>query len=521
MRGDTIVAVGSHGEAAGAVSAAAEIVDLGGNTLLPGLIDSHVHPVEGGRMLRAADAGGKIVSVVGLAAFASEALKTGRGVRGDVLEIVGVPLSAWSHVNELNRRFNEGAFASRAVFLFGLDGHTGWANRTMRQKARLDRAFLAQLSEAERKNYGVDTDGNPQGFVMEAGVGVVRRAIPRPSERDVIENGRVGIQHLHSFGITSWIDAGARRGILAIYRALAARGHLTGRVAAFVPLNPDSAQLDAEQLQQALALRKEFSGVSGLTVSGVKVFADGVAEHPAQTAAMSTPYLGTGGKRGDLLFAPRQFADVCTRADREKLIVHVHAIGDRAVTEALNGIEAARNANGNSGLPHTITHLQFIHPADFPRFRQLGVVAAFQLLWASAGADTIDLVQPYVVPEIYRWQYPARSLLHAGAIVAGGSDWFVSSPNPFEAMCQAGTRRGPKGVLDSNQRMPREAMLYAYTRNAAMAMNQLGRVGSIEVGKKADLTLVDGDVLTIPAVDLKKVRVVWTMVGGKAIYRAR
>ena len=126
--------------------------------------------------------------------------------------------------------------------------------------------------------------------------------------------------------------------------------------------------------------------------------------------------------------------------------------GDRAVKESLNGIEAARKANGDSHLPHTLTHIQLADPEDFPRFRQLGVIAALQLFWANAGQETIELVKPYIDPELYRWQYPARSLLDAGATISGASDWFVSTPNVFAAIYQAETRKGTEGVLDPAQK---------------------------------------------------------------------
>jgi hypothetical protein len=144
-----------------------------------------------------------------------------------------------------------------------------------------------------------------------------------------------------------------------------------------------------------------------------------------------------------LLFDPKRFAQLAIAADKLGLIVHVHAIGDRAVTEALNGIEAARKANGPSGLPHTITHVQFMQPEDFPRFRRLGVIAALQLFWASANSDAIELLKPYLDPAIFRWQYPARSLLDNGAIISGASDWPVSTANVFLAIYQAETRKGP------------------------------------------------------------------------------
>jgi hypothetical protein len=243
-----------------------------------------------------------------------------------------------------------------------------------------------------------------------------------------------------------------------------------------------------------------------------------VVEFPSQTANLSKPYKNTG-VNGDLLFEPEKFAELCIAADKQGLIIHVHAIGDGAVTAALNGIAAARKANGNSGLPHTITHEQFVMPADFPRFHELGVISALQLLWAAAEPDTIEIVKPYVDAEIYKWQYPARSILDNGGVISGASDWPVSSSNVFWGIYQAETRKGVEGVLDAAQEMPREAMFYAYTRNSARAMKLLERIGSLAPGKRADLVLIDRDVLTASPEDMKDAKILWTIVGGKTVYQ--
>jgi hypothetical protein len=200
------------------------------------------------------------------------------------------------------------------------------------------------------------------------------------------------------------------------------------------------------------------------------------------------------------------------------LSVHIHAIGDLAVKDSLDAFEAARTANPSSKLPFTLTHAQFVDPEDIPRFAKLKVTAALQLLWALADPSTNEIVKPYIDPAIYRTMYPARALLDSGAMIAGASDWPVSSANPFLAIYQAETRRGAQGVLDETQRMPREAMLYAYTRNSARVLDMDDQIGSIAVGKLADLVLVDRDVLTVTAEDLKDAKVLWTMFGGKVVY---
>jgi predicted amidohydrolase YtcJ len=518
IRGDKIVAVGSLAEVLLASGRNAEGIDLHGNFLLPGLIDSHVHPIQGGLTLTGADVGDQELSLDELVSFATDAKKTGKGTRGDVLSISGLPSVYWLKTNDLNSRFNNGDYADLPVFLAGSDGHTSWANRALLRRAGITKEFLSHLSAEERAYYGLEPTGDPNGFAVDAGMDKISTVVPEPSPQQLLAGGSAAVQFLHSLGITAWLDAMADRPLLLTYQSLAQRGELTAHVAAFPVVNPRNDP--TKELEAVQKLRQEFANIPNLTIPGIKVFADGVLEYPSQTASLTKPYRNTG-RPGDLLFDPARFAELATAADKQGLVVHVHALGDRAVKEALNGIEAARKANGNSGLPHTLTHIQLADPEDFPRFRQLGVIAALQLLWATAESDTIELIKPYVDPELYRWQYPARSLLDAGAVISGASDWFVSSPNVFKAIYQAETRKGPEGVLDATQRMPREAMLYAYTRNSARALNQQDKIGSLAPGMQADLVLVDRDVLTVTPEELKDTKVLWTMFGGVTVYRVQ
>jgi len=516
IRDDKIVAVGSRAEVAKSVGEGAESVDLQGHCLLPGLIDSHQHAIDGGVTLITADVGDKVHSIDDLVAFAAEAKKNGRGMRGDALYITGLSLGFWSKTEKLNARFSAGDYANQPVLLAGYDGHTGWANRTMLRRAGVTKDFLSHLSETARRYYGYGPGLEPNGFVVDPGLDNVSAKLPDYTPEQYLQAGRAAVQYNYRLGITAWLDPAATVADLQAYRRLAEQGELNVRVAAFPVVDPRS---DSDQLAMVEKLRQEFKNVPNLTIPGFKVFADGVVEIPAQTAAMSKPYRNTG-TNGELLFDPARFAALVTAADKRSLIVHVHAIGDKAVNEVLNGFEAARNANGNSGLPHTITHVQFASPTDIPRFRQLGVIAALQLFWATGEEDSIELVKPYIDPVIYEWMYPARSLLDSGATISGASDWPVSTANVFQAIYQAETRKGPEGVLNAAERVPREAMLYAYTRNSARAMNQQDRIGSILPGKQADLVLVDRDVLTVPAEQLKDTKVLWTMIAGKTVYGA-
>lgn len=516
IRGDKIVAAGTLPEVLKSVSAGAERVDLQGATLFPGFIDSHSHSVEGGLGLISADVSDKVQSIDQLPPFVAEAKSSGKGMMGNILEVDGMPLEFWSHTDDLNAKFSTGPYQDQAVFLRGMDGHTGWANVALLKQAGITPTFLKGLSADARRYYGVGKDFQPNGFLVDFGVEKVEVLLPKPSDDRLLAAGRAALRYNYSLGITAWLDPLADPDVLRTYKLLADHGELTSQIAAFPRVLSKDPPAELAEVQK---IRETYKDVANLHITGIKIFADGVVEYPSQTANLTQPYKNTG-HNGELLFDPQKFAELCIAADKAGLIIHVHALGDGAVKAALDGIAAARKANGNSGLPDTLTHEQFIDPPDFPRFRELGVISALQLLWAEASPDTIELVKPYVAPEIYKWQYPARSVLDNGGIISGASDWPVSSANVFRGIYQAETRKGSEGVLDASQDMPRMAMLYAYTRNSAMAMNMLDSMGTISPGKRADLILIDRDVLTDSPEEMREAKILWTMVAGKTVYRA-
>jgi predicted amidohydrolase YtcJ len=516
IRGGKVLAVGSLPEVLKSVSPNAERMDLDGNTLFPGFIDSHSHSIDGGLNLIGADATDKVSSLDQLPAFVEGAWKSERGLRGDIIEIQGLPLAFWSHPDVLNRDFSAGAFQKQSVLLRGMDGHTAWANQTLLKRAGISAEFLKGLTRDERSYYGIDKNGQPNGFLVDAGTAKIEALLPKPTPEKLLAAARAALNYNYSLGITAWLDPLATDYVLSAYKMLADHGELNSEIVAF----PQVLSKDpAAELATVQKTRETYKDVPHLHVTGIKIFADGVAEFPSQTAHLTKPYKNSG-HNGDLLFDPGKFADLCINADKQGLIIHVHAIGDGAVKAALDGIAAARNANGNSRLPHTLTHEQFIQPEDFPRFRELGVISALQLFWADAGNDTIDILKPYLDSSIYKWQYPARSILDNGGIISGASDWPVSTANVFYAIYQAETRKGKEGILDASQAMPREAMFYAYTRNSAKAMNR-DDIGSIAPGKRADLVLLDRDVLTDSPEDMRETKVLWTMVAGKTVYRSK
>ena len=520
INGKKIIAVGRNNEVIKAAGATAEKVDCKGSFLMPGIIDSHNHGIEGGRGLTRPNLNDKLVSIDELMAYARNSLQRKEALTGDVLVIYGINISTWSQLDEIINQFNKNDFAAQPIVLHGSDGHTSWVNNAMMKRAKLDKQFIQSLSAEDKIFFATTKEGEPTGFVTEGGYAKISSALI--VETDFSKAAEKTMEYNNSYGITAWLDptvsslSNSRIDFLEWYRYLLKHGKLTAHIAACIVANADA---DPQpQINRVKALQKKYNA-DNFSIIGFKIFGDGVIEHPTHTAAISMPYIGSNSK-GVLMFDPKQFERFAIAADKQNLLVHVHAIGDRAVTETLNGFEAMRKTNGNYILPHSITHLQIVQPSDFERFAKLHVLASYQLLWAFGDITTIDIVKPYIDSSLYKWQYPARSMLQAGAVICGASDWPVSSANPFEAIYHAETRMGPMGVLDSTQSMPRTEMLYAYTINAAKAMMSEKKIGSLAAGKSADIIMLDRDILTIDAEVVKDTRVLWTMFEGKIVFDA-
>jgi len=512
-----IIAVGNYEDVRRSVSKNAEQVDLGGSFLMPGFVDSHNHAIEGGAGLLKPNTGDKMTSVEELLSYAKEQLQAKENLTGDILVIYGLNISTWSAIDSLVQVFNTGEFSRQPLVLRGSDGHTAWCNNAMMERAGINLNFINSLSEEEQVFYGL-SNNKPNGFVSESGYRKVSSIFHE--EVDYHKAGEKAVEYNNRYGITAWLDPTAgnvakmTQEYLDTYAWLNNSGKLTAHIAATIVAGADNDP--ATQIAFVRTMQKKYDR-NNLSIIGFKIFSDGVIEHPTHTAALSLPYTETQTK-GVLMFDPKKFTSFVTAVDKQHLLVHVHAIGDRAVTETLNGFEAARRSNGNSGLPHTITHLQIVQPSDFARFKRLNVLASYQLLWAFGDVTTIDIVKPCIDPSLYKWQYPARSMLQAGATICGASDWPVSSANPFEAIYCAETRKGPLGVLDSTQCMPRMEMMYAYTIDAAKALMLEKKIGSLQTGKYADMILLDRDVLSVPAEEMQAARVLWTMFEGKIVY---
>ena len=527
VRGDRILAVGALADVEHAAGPSARRVDLKGRFLMPGMLDAHAHPIDGGLDLISASFPSTSDSVPALKEYVESQLQTGKSRRGDTLVVYDLDIGFWSHLDEIAAAFGNGPLSKQPFVLYGSDGHTAWASRPALTHAGITAKLIRGLAPADRQYYGYDAAFNPSGFLVDAGKTNLDQSLPDPSAPTMLEAARAAIHYMNRLGITGWLDAAVSGviggttpltantlGNIPAYRALAQGGELSAHVVAYPVIQPN---LGNQQIAAVESLRDQSKDIENFSIPGLKVFADGVVEIPSQTAAMTKPYRNNG-RVTKSFFDPQKMNALVAETYRRGLAVHIHAIGDLAVKESLDAFEAARSANPSTTLPFVMTHEQFVDPEDIPRFGRLHVISALQLLWAVADPSTNEQVKPYIDPDIYRWMYPARSILDSGGEIAGASDWPVSTANPFDAIFQAETRSGPQGVLDASQRMPRAAMLYAYTRNSAEVLDQLSEIGTIAPGKRADLALIDRDVLTIPADELRKASVVFTMFGGKLVY---
>lgn len=526
-----IVAIGDQADVLALKGAGTQVVDMDGKRILPGLIDAHTHPVIAGLVALSLNLEDAELDIGALEQRAQAWMEKSQHKANAPFVAFGVNPGTWRDPGALGSVFDSDAWASQPLLLMGSDLHTGWANHAMRLLAGIDAQYVRNLPASQRHTIGVSADHEPNGILIDAGVDLVTVLLPKPALQTLLEAGKHAVRTNNQYGITAWMDAAANAGpgealfsrapastgtgILPAYRALANAGALTAHVAALLVVSPQS---DAADLDQLAAVREQFLDVPNLTLPGIKIFADGVLEYPAQSAALLGQY-GNTGKRGEMLLQRQDLNTLVDAADARGWLVHVHALGDRAVRESLDAFDVARS-NRSSGIRHSITHLQLVSRDDLPRFAPLDVIAVMQLQWAEIDNYLLDLVKPYLSEAAFMGQYPARSLQNQGALIAGGSDWPISTANPWEAMHNAMTRHGPGGGLSPAERMDRMGMLLAYTRHAAMAIGLDHHIGSLTVGKQADFVVIDRDVLDVDIESIKDTQVLSTYFAGKKVYEA-
>ena len=513
VRAGRIVAVGPDAAIGPHIGPSTTVIQLRGRTVTPGFQDAHVHPVHGGlARLRCElhDTRGREAYLAVISEYArthpDETWIRGGGWYMDDFP-GGTP----------RREDLDTIVPDRPVFLSNRDGHGAWANSKALELA----GVTADTADPSDGRIERDPDGSPTGTLHEGAMDLVERFEPDDTPADLEAALRLGQAYLHSLGITAWQDAIVRPETEErAYVALASSGELTARVIGAMWWERHRG---VEQIEEFVE-RRRVTSIGRYQATSVKLMMDGVLEN--FTGALIDPYGdgkgGTTDNRGLSQIDPEGLLTWVPRLDALGFQPHFHAIGDRAVRESLDAVAAARRANGPSDTRPHIAHIQVIHPDDIGRFRELDVAANAQPYWACHEGQMDNLTIPFL-GDRWRWQYPFRSLRAAGAVLAMGSDWSVSTPNPLLEMELAVERvaddsRGRREAFLPDERIELIDALAAFTAGSAY-VNHLDHVtGTLEVGKYADLAVLDRDLFDRGAGAIGETRVVATFVEGVAVF---
>jgi hypothetical protein len=507
-----IVYVGTDAGAKDYIGPQTQVIDLKGRMVVPGMQDVHIHPISGGIEANGCD--------LNAATTVEEYLAIIKKYADEHPNEPWIKGGGWSMAS-----FGPGALArkelidaivpDRPVILWSRDGHTTWVNSKALEVAGITK------DTPDPVDGRIDRDpktGEPSGSLQEGASSLVSSKSP-PNTDQVRDDGlRYAVKMLNGYGITGIQDANVDEEDLKTYRRLDEAGDLSLHVVGSIWWDRDQG---LEQVEDIKRLRSDYT--KGRVDAGtVKIMQDGVLEN--YTGVVLEPYRlkGKTDVRGIPMVDPEKLKQAVTQLDADGFQVHFHAIGDGAVRQALDAVEAARAANGELGHRHHISHIQLIHPDDQRRFRRLNVVANFQPLWAMADDYVNDLTLPFISKQAATYMYPIASMERSGAVVAFGSDWSVSTANPFEEMETAITRMEanspPTTAFMPDERIGLPEALAAFTINAAYTNRDEKNTGSLEVGKLANLAVLDRNLFEIPATEISDTKVLLTLFEGKPVH---
>ncbi len=500
IKGDRIVAVGSRGEAARAAGEGAKVIDAGNGLVVPGMIDSHIHVVDGGLhltsvQLRDAKTREEFVRRVG-----EFAKKTPAGVW-----ITG---GDWDHTlwgGELpDRAWIDAVTPDTPVWMSRLDGHMALANTAAMRAAGVG----DDVKDVPGGEIVRDAAGRPTGIFKDNAMGLIDRAAPAPTLAQRLDATVAAMDYLAARGVTAVHHMGTWQD-LEVFRVAQRRSLLKVRIYACTPL--------AEWKRLADEVKQRGRGDDWLKIGGLKGYVDGsLGSH---TAALLEPFDDAPNDRGLLVNTTEDLEAWTAAADAAGLQVAVHAIGDRAIRLQLDVFERVAKQNGPRDRRFRIEHSQHIAPEDIARFGKLGVIASMQPYHA---IDDGRWAERLIGARRSETSYAFRSLLDTDGVLAFGSDWYVAPATPLEGIFAAVTRRTldgkhPDGWVPA-QKISVEEALRAYTSDAALAAFSEKSLGSLQAGKLADLVVLDRNLLETPGEDLAKAGVVLTMVGGRVTF---
>lgn len=527
VAGGRILAVADAATVRSLADADTEIVDLEGGLLVPGFQDAHVHPAVAGVQMLSCDLSEErtIDGYLAVVAAFAEAHPDAAWIRGGGWSMDVFPGGTPT------RAMLDAVVPDRPVLLTNRDGHGAWVNTRALRAAGVD----GTTPDPADGRIEREEDGSPAGTLQEGAMDLVARHVPLATPDEAHAGLLAAQEHLFSLGVTSWQDAmiGAFPGNpdnYGVYLRAAREGSLRARVVGALWWDRERGLEQIPELEE----RRSGGQVGRFNATSVKMMQDGIAEN--FTAGMLEPYLdGCGcatGNSGLSFIDPEVLTAAVRLLDRSGFQIHFHALGDRAVREVLDALAEARAANGANDNRHHLAHLQIVHPDDIGRFADLDAAANIQALWAAHEPQMDELTIPFLGPERARLQYPFGDLQRAGARLVAGSDWSVSSPNPLWGIHVAVNRSVPDEAPNSpgtfepaapffpEQALTLSQALTAYTAGSAW-VNHLDEVtGTVEVGKYADLVVLDRDPFAHPPMEIADTRVLRTYVDGELVFAA-
>ncbi len=516
IKGGQIVAVGA--DLGTLVGPKTEVVDVTGGLVLPGFQDAHVHPVMAGVDMLRCQLDGALSADDCLDRIAHYAAShpeqewiTGGGWSMEYFD-GGTP----------TRQALDAVVPNHPVILSNRDRHGSWVNTEALRRAGVD----ANTPDPADGRIEREANGFPSGTLHEGAAELVQRHAGEVTFDDQYAGLMAAQAELVSHGVTGWQDAavGSAFGLTSIYEVYlkAVREHsLKASVVGALWWERDRG---AEQISDLIDRRSQGSA-GRFRPTSVKVMQDGVAEN--FTAAMTESYLDGCGcltdNSGISFVDPDELLNYVTLLDAADFQVHFHALGDRAVREALNAVEAARLTNGPRDNRHHLAHLQVVHPDDLARFAALDATANIQSLWAVHEAQMDDLTIPFLGERRAAWQYPFGALQAAGARLASGSDWPVSSPDPLAAIHVAVNRTSPdephaKPFFPEN-RIDLATALSSYTAGSAWVNHRDLSSGQLRIGSQADVVVLDRDPFDAPSDEIGAGQVSRTYIDGELVYQ--
>ncbi len=532
---DLIVYVGSDAGATDLIGPDTEVINLKGRTVMPGIQDGHTHPLSAGQSLRQCSLDYAQLTLDEMRDRITVCLEETSEEEPDGW----LRVRFWDYQDIQppgtvpTKEDLDALDTARPILVHSLDGHTALANSRALEMA----GVTAATPDPDGGTIVRDAAGEPTGLLQDNAVGLVSGVIPAPSIEQNARALRAALRRMNRLGITSFMNASSGEESLASAAVLRDNGRLTARAQFALTVDAEELEAPAGLIESLEAVRAPYVG-GMLSAPTVKMFFDGVIEYPTHTAALLKPYRENTGtednphwepsdSRGPTYFEPDVANPGIAALDAAGWQVHAHAIGDRAVRTLLDAVDFAAQANGSMDNRHTVAHVELVHPDDFPRFAELGVLACMQMQWAELDTYTVDYVKPYIGKQRWRYLYPSGSISKAGGTVTGGSDWPVDPLLPFRQIEMAVNREGDEvypyypGPLEAQERLRRRASLRMHTANSAFQMHQLAETGSIEVGKKADVIVLDRDVERVPLTEVSHTQVLLTLLDGVEVHRSK